>query len=197
MSGPLNLLSVPFFGKQEAPMGRSSTTRKAAQRDAASKVAQQRLSVLELARQLGNVAEARRQRGMDRTSFYAWKRRFQTQGFDGLKDLPPIHKSHPQTTAPETVEKIRALALKHPAYGCNRHEAMLALDGIRVSSITIQKIRNENGLGTKIGRWLALEAQNAETATEITAEQAAFLENQLVRLDAVPRRDRVHRRAGL
>jgi transposase InsO family protein len=53
---------------------------------------------------------------------------------------------------------------------------MLALEGIRVSSITIQKILNENGLGTRIERWLALEAQNAETAIEITSEQAAFLE---------------------
>lgn len=92
-------------------MGRLSTAKKAAPRDAASKVAQQRLSVLELTRELGNIAEACRQRGMDRTSFYERKRRFQTQGFDGLKELPPIHKSHPQTTPPETVEKIKALAL--------------------------------------------------------------------------------------
>ena len=111
-------------------MGQSSTAKKRLPRDAVSKVAQQRLSVLELARELGNVAEACRQRGMDRTSFYEWKRRFQTQGFEGLKDLPPIHKSHPQTTPPETVEKIRALALEHPSFGCNRYEAMLALDGI-------------------------------------------------------------------
>ncbi len=76
-------------------MGQSSTSQKRASRDAATKVAQQRLSVLELAKELGNVAEACRQRGMDRTSFYEWRRRFQTHGFEGLKDLPPIHKSHP------------------------------------------------------------------------------------------------------
>ena len=157
-------------------MRQSTTARKAAPRDAASKVARQRMSVLELASELGNVAEACRQRGMDRTSFYEWKRRFQTQGFDGLKDLPPIHKSHPQTTPPETVEKIKALALAHPAYGCNRHEAMLALEGIRVSAITIQKILNENGLGTKIERWLALEQANADKVIDISPEQAAFLE---------------------
>ncbi len=46
--------------------------------------------------------------GMDRNSFYDWKRRFQAQGFEGLKDLPLIHKSHPQTTPPEIVEKIKA-----------------------------------------------------------------------------------------
>ena len=83
---------------------------------------------------------------------------------------------HPQTTPPETVEKIGALALKHPAYGCSRDEAMLAMEGIRVSSITIQKILHDLGLGTKIDRWLALEAQNAEKAIEITAEQAVLLE---------------------
>jgi transposase InsO family protein len=157
-------------------MGRSSTAAQPRTRDAGTKLAQSRLSVLELARELGNVAEACRQRGLDRTSFYEWKRRFQTQGFEGLKDLPPIHRSHPQTTPAPVVERIKALALEHPAYGCNRHEAMLALEGVRVSAITIQKILNDHGLGTRIDRWLALETANAGKAIEITSEQAAFLE---------------------
>ena len=33
-----------------------------------------------------------------------------------MKHLPPIHKSHPQTTPPEVVEKIKEQALAHPAY---------------------------------------------------------------------------------
>lgn len=81
-------------------MGQSSTAKKGRSCDAATKMAEQRLSVLELARELGNVAEACRRQGMDRTSFYEWRRRFQTHGFEGLKDLPPIHKSHPQTAPP-------------------------------------------------------------------------------------------------
>jgi hypothetical protein len=108
--------------------------------------------VPELAKAQGNVAEACRQRGLDRSSFYEWKRRFQTQGFDGLKDLPPIYKSHPQTTPEPVVARIRDMALAHPAYGCNRHEAMLALEGTRASAITIQKILNGNGQGTKVER---------------------------------------------
>ena len=69
-----------------------------------------------------------------------------------------------------------ARELEHPAYGCNRLEAMLALEGTRLSSITIQKILNENGLGTRVDRWLALEKANADKVIEITPEQAAFLE---------------------
>lgn len=45
----------------------------------------------------------------------------------GLKDLPPIHKTHPQTTPPKAVERIKDLARAQPACGCTRHEAMLAL----------------------------------------------------------------------
>lgn len=37
-------------------------------------------------------------------------------------------------------------------------------------------ILNDNGLGTRVGRWLALEAKNADKAIAITPEQAAFLE---------------------
>jgi hypothetical protein len=85
--------------------------------NAESKLAYQRLSVLELAQHLGNVAEAYRQRGVSRTQFYEYKRRFQTYGIEGLKDLPPVHKSHPQTTPPEVVEKLLVLSLANPTRG--------------------------------------------------------------------------------
>jgi len=85
--------------------------------DAATKIAKQRLSVLELAEILGDVSEACRRRGVSRTQFYEYKRRFQTHGLEGLKDLPPIPKNHPQTTPPEVIERILELALKHPRMG--------------------------------------------------------------------------------
>jgi transposase InsO family protein len=150
--------------------------RKLTAKDPVEKLARRRMTVLELAERLGNVTEACRRGGIDRTSFYDWKRRFQLQGLDGLKDLPPIAKSHPMTTAPEVVERIGELALAHPAYGCNKVEALLALEGRRVSAITVQKILNDKGLGTRHERWLALERQNAERAIELSTEQAAFLE---------------------
>ena len=145
-------------------------------KDTHAKLAHRRMTVLELAERLGNVSEACRRGGMDRTSFYDWKRRFELQGLEGLKDLPPIHKSHPQTTPLEVVERIVELALAHPAYGCNRYEALLALEGRRVSAITIQKILNDKELGTRGQRWLALEKELAEQRIELTPEQARFLE---------------------
>lgn len=75
------------------------------------------------------------------------------------------------------VARIEALALAHLAYGCNRIEALLALEGRRVSAITIQRILNDQNLGSRHERWLALERQNAGYAIELSAEQVAFLEN--------------------
>ena len=157
-------------------MAMAQAARKVTTKDANEKLAHRRLTVLELAERLGNVAEACRRGGIDRTSFYDRKRRFQLQGLDGLKDLPPIAKSHPMTTPPEVVARIEQLALTHPAHGCNRLEALLALEGWRVSAITIQKILNDKSLGSRQERWLALERRNADQAIELSAEQAAFLE---------------------
>lgn len=142
------------------------------------KVARQRLSVLDLAEKLGNVSEACRRRGITRTQFYEYKKRFETFGLEGLADLPPIAKSHPQTTPNDTVVKICDLALTHPSRGCNYLEHLLGLEGIDVSAVTIQKILNEHELGSKFDRWLALERQHAETGLELTTEQVAYLEKQ-------------------
>jgi hypothetical protein len=56
------------------------------------------------------------------------------------------------TTPPEAVARIEALALLHPSYGCNRLAALLALEGRRLSAITIQKILNDKGLGASAPR---------------------------------------------
>ena len=146
--------------------------------NAEEKLAHQRLSVLELAQALGNVSEACRRRGVSRTPFYEYKRRFQRHGLVGLKDLPPIHHSHPMTTPPEVVERLLALSMAHPSRGCNFLEAQLQLEGLSVSAVTIQHLLSANGLGTRYDRWLRLEQQHATEPVELSAEQVRFLEKQ-------------------
>jgi transposase-like protein len=96
-------------------MAETATRKRVSVKDPETELAHRRLTVLELAQTLGNVTEACRQGGIDRSSFYEWKRRFQLQGLEGLKDLPPIAKSHPMTPPPAVVERIGELALAHPA----------------------------------------------------------------------------------
>lgn len=144
--------------------------------DAATKLAHQRLSVLEFAARVKNVTEACKQRGISRTTFYEYKRRFDEQGLEGLKDLPPIPKSHPFATAPEVVARIVEMSLLHPARGCNFISDLLSHEGIQVSYPTVQNILNKHGLRTRQDRWLHLERQAAEEYLTPTEEQLTFLE---------------------
>jgi transposase InsO family protein len=142
------------------------------------KLAEQRLSVLELAQALGNVSAACKQRGVSRTQYYEYKRRFQTHGIEGLVDLPPVHQSHPATTPAAVEERIIELSLAHPAWGCNRLSDQLKLEGISLSAITIQKLLNRHDLGDRYSRWLQLETQHSRQALALTGEQVAFIEKQ-------------------
>jgi transposase InsO family protein len=143
---------------------------------AEEKVARQRLSVLELAETLGNVSEACRQRGMVRSQFYEYKKRFQEQGLAGLKDLPPIPKDHPFTTAPEVVERILALSMDHPSWGCVKLSDWLKLQGLSVSSPTIQNILIKHDLGQKYQRLLELERRHLQEGLELSEEQVKAIE---------------------
>jgi len=113
---------------------------------------------------------------MDRTSFHEYKRRFQTHGLEGLKDLPPIPHSHPATTPPETVARILELSLQNPAWGCCRLSAQLKLQGVSVSSPTIQKILIKHKLASRYERLLRLEAQALDRAVELPPAQVAAIE---------------------
>ena len=132
--------------------------------------------VLQLAETLGSVTKACQQRGMTRTQFYEYKRRFQTHGLEGLKDLPPIHKSHPFTTSPEAVSRILELSLANPTWGCVRLSDHLKREGISVSSPTIQNILIKHGMASRYDRLLKLEEKAATEAITLTAEQIALIE---------------------
>jgi transposase InsO family protein len=143
---------------------------------AEEKIARQRLSVLQLAEALNNVSAACRRRGMTRTQFYEYKRRFGLQGLEGLKDLPPIHKTHPQATPQEVVEHVLALSLEHPAWGCVRLADHLRLHGISISSPTVQSILIKHGMGTKLERLFEPEEQAAAGPIQLTGGQIAQIE---------------------
>jgi DNA-directed RNA polymerase subunit H (RpoH/RPB5) len=140
------------------------------------KIVRQRLSALQLAESLSNVTEACRRREMSRTQFYEYKRRFQTHGLEGLKDLPPIHKSHTQTTPPKVVEQILERSLQHPMWGCVRLSDQLKLKRVSVSSPTIQKILIQHELVSKHQRLLRLEEKALDEKIPLTPEQAKAIE---------------------
>jgi hypothetical protein len=97
-------------------------------------------------------------------------------GLEGLKDLPPVHKTHPMTTPIEVVERVLAISSDNPAWGCVRIADQLQLEGVRLSSPTVQAILIKHGVGTKYERLLRLEERMATEPIALTAEQIRLIE---------------------
>jgi transposase InsO family protein len=145
-------------------------------KDPSEKIARKRLTVLQLAEQLGSVSEACRHAGMDRTSFYAWKKRFSEAGLEGLKDLSTAHHSHPQTTSKEVEEQIESLSLTHPGWGCVKLSDWLRLQNVSVSSPTVQKILIKREMGSKFDRLMRLEEKHLREGFPLTEDQIRLIE---------------------
>jgi transposase-like protein len=124
-----------------------------------------RLETLELAEKLGNVSEACRITGMDRTSFYEWRKRFNSKGLTGLENKSSAPKKHPFTTPAHTTQLVVQTALKRPEWGCIRIASKLAEHGLSISSPTVQKILIQRQLGKRNERLLALEYLFVQTLT--------------------------------
>jgi transposase-like protein len=121
-----------------------------------SRRAERRLSVLQLAEVLGNVSEACRRCGIDRKTFYNWRRRFFAGGLPGLEDHSHAPRHHPWATPPALEEQVVQLALDHPAWGCRRLARALGATGTRLSPVTVQHLLLRHALGQRAARtrWL-------------------------------------------
>lgn len=57
----------------------------------------------------GSVAATCRYFGITRTAYYMWRKRYEEEGFEGLKDRSSVPHRSPNATSAEVVEKIRWL----------------------------------------------------------------------------------------
>jgi hypothetical protein len=92
-----------------------------------------------LAEEIGNVSEACRRLGMDRSRYYRALRR--ERAGETLPRRSPLAKSQ------ALENKVIALCLEYPEWGCDRLAWSLTLKGDSVSSPTVQKILIRHGLG--------------------------------------------------
>jgi transposase InsO family protein len=87
-------------------LGLPAEETKVTEREAARVVAR-RLAILRHAEEVsGNVAKTCRYYGISRQLFYVWKRRFEADGVDGLRDRSRRPKHSPRATRTEVVGKI-------------------------------------------------------------------------------------------
>lgn len=100
--------------------------------------ANRRLAVLQHAEEVsGNVAATCRYYGISRNVFYRWKRRYEDEGLEGLKDRSSAPLYCPTVTHPDVVEKIIHLSqhyhfgpMKIRMYLMRYHDVEISASGV-------------------------------------------------------------------
>ena len=114
---------------------------------------QQRLAVIQLARQLGNVGQACKRMGVDRTSFYRWKRRFDTEGESGLVNRSRAHRTPSRTSSQEMERRVLEYSLGHPELSSAKLSACLRTQGCLISTGTVHSILKKYRMTCQRQRW--------------------------------------------
>jgi len=94
----------------------------------------------------GSVAATCRYYGITRTCFYKWRKRYEAEGFEGLRDRSSVPHRSPNATAPEVIEKILWLRRQ---YHFGPHKIAMYLKryhDITISPSGVWRILNKVGL---------------------------------------------------
>ena len=142
-----------------------------------SKKALHRKQVLDLAKKIG-ISAACEKEGMDRTSYYKWRNRFDELGLAGLEDRPPIRREATTDITDNEKATIISFARENPEWGCERIAEEIGKKSrfwgrVDVGKSTVHEILAAIELSTRTGRWLDLEErlrQSAALATTATAQ---------------------------
>ncbi len=123
-----------------------------------------RLRVFTLADELGNVSAACRAMGIDRSTYYRWKRRTDRYGLEALRIRERRRPRMPNAIGPHLEERIVAFSLGHPGLGPRRIAAELRREkwgGLQISEHGVWRVLCRVGLNTRAKR-LALVARHRD-----------------------------------
>jgi transposase InsO family protein len=103
--------------------------------------------VLEPERTGDSVAEVCRRRGISRETFYVYRRRYLSEGLDGLVSRSRRPRGSPARIDPQLEATICRLRSEHPRWGARRIRAELARAGVDApAKSTIHRALQRNGL---------------------------------------------------
>jgi transposase InsO family protein len=105
-----------------------------------------KLFILNYTKEVGKTTKALKEFGINKSTFYKWKKAYEAEGPDGLIRKKPIARSHPKAIKPEVIDKVLDLR-KHFQLGSWRIKWYLERYlGISISESSVTRILVRNGV---------------------------------------------------
>lgn len=112
----------------------------------------QRKKLFEVWEEARDVEEACRKARVSKSTFYYWKPRFETGGYEALEQVQKPGQSKGTRVTPENQKKVTAMKKKHPKWGKQRIADELAKQNnweALISPNTVRRVLIEAGLWAK------------------------------------------------
>ena len=141
-------------------------------------VIKHKVGLLNLAAELGNVSKACKIMGYSRDTFYRYQTALESGGVDTLFDESRRKPNLKNRIDDATETRVRAFAIKQPAYGQVRTSNELRKVGVFISPSGVRSIWLRHGLASFKQRLGALEKHVAATGVVLTEAQVVALEKK-------------------
>lgn len=134
-----------------------------------------KMNILQLAEQLQNIRKACNIMGVSRQHYYDIKKRFEQQGFEGLKEKTRPYPNMPNKASNELEKAILNYSKEHPTYGKDRIAMQIRLKGIFISATGVERIWRRHNLENRLKRLLWIERLHREEGLDLSPEQIQVL----------------------
>ncbi len=103
--------------------------------------------ILEIASKSKSIAGVLRDFEVPKSTFYKWKKAYETEGDAGLKRKKPIASTHPKKIKAEVVEKVLQIRKDHKMGSWRIKWYLERYHGICISESSVTRILRKNGVG--------------------------------------------------
>lgn len=107
--------------------------------------------ILEIASETRNITKFLREYDIPKSTYYKWKKAYETHGDDGLKRKKPIASTHPRKIKPQVIEKVLYIRENYKMGSWRIKWYLERYHGICISESSVSRILRKNGVN-KLGK---------------------------------------------
>lgn len=105
-----------------------------------------KLFILNYIKEVGKTTKALKEFGINKSTFYKWKKAYEAEGPDGLIRKKPIARSHPKAIKPEVIDKVLDLRKRFQLGSWRIKWYLERYHGISISESSVTRILVRNGV---------------------------------------------------